>query len=451
MSDILKTGNIVKSEWNEYQVIRNLGEGGQGNVYLVKDVSKMYALKWYNQKSATPEQYKALEELIEIGIPHETYIWPLEIVEDESENNFGYVMPLIDEKKYQKLSYFFSGEIKVDDPKIIIDACLKMTSAFYELHAKGMCYRDISFGNLFVNFETGDVKICDNDNVTLDHLSAKEDIWGTGGFMAPELVRGDKAPSTETDLYSLSVVIFRMLHLQHPLEGQREYDIAITTYETDRQLYGENPIFIFDPIDETNRPVKGHKDIAMAYWQMYPNWFREVMIKAFTTGLHHPEERIRESKWIDYLSQLRGQLTYCYHCGESLYYDQDNIGDLKCPHCHKAIKILSPRMKIGKNVVMLNYDTLLMANQIYPKNMLAFDEVVGKVEVHPQHPEIWGLRNCSDQEWFYSTEEDEVRRISKNGVVPLKQNRQINFGEAVGQVRLSQEVKKTQNQSSEEA
>ena len=40
--------------------------------------------------------------------------------------------------------------------------------------------------------------------------------------MAPEIVRGQAKASTETDLFSLAVLLFYMLFMHHPLEGARE-------------------------------------------------------------------------------------------------------------------------------------------------------------------------------------------------------------------------------------
>ena len=39
---------------------------------------------------------------------------------------------------------------------------------FFRLHAEGLCYRDINFGNIFFNPVTGDVRIGDTDNVDVN-------------------------------------------------------------------------------------------------------------------------------------------------------------------------------------------------------------------------------------------------------------------------------------------
>ena len=54
------------------------------------------------------------------------------------------------------------------------------------LHLNGYCYRDISSGNM-VDPDTGDVLICDNDNVGINRQSDSQ-VDGTYEFMAPEVI-----------------------------------------------------------------------------------------------------------------------------------------------------------------------------------------------------------------------------------------------------------------------
>lgn len=436
MSDVLLSGDYVSNGERKLRVLKELGGGGQGNVYLVTDNGEQFALKWYNKQSSTPEQYHAIEMLVEKGAPSEKFVWPLAIVEGESKDNFGYIMPLIDTKRFTKLSHYFSGEIKAKKFEPLIDACIRMAHGFNELHLTGLCYRDISFGNLFVDFETGEVKICDNDNVTFDNLTSSEDIWGTHGFMAPEVVRGEKPPSSQTDLFSLSVVLFRMLHLQHPLQGQKEYDIDIVDYDALAELYGHNPIFIYDPIDETNRPVKGKKDMADAYWPYYPSFIKDRFIEAFTKGLHDPNQRIVESIWVKEFSTLRASLMYCYSCGEQLFYDKMRLNHAdKCPKCGKLVDTLPPRMKIGDKILMLNHDTTLYNSQISNLDPMDYEEPYLKVEVHPRHPEVWGLKNLSDEVWRYEGKDEVIKEVFKEGIIPIKDGLEIYFGNQLGQLK----------------
>ena len=102
-------------------------------------------------------------------------------------------------------------------------------------------------GNVFFDPDTGDVLICDNDNVSYN--SAPSGIYGTPRFMAPEIVNGKAKPSTNTDLFSLAVLLFYMFMLNHPLEGKLEAEIKCMDYLAMNRLYGEHPVFIFDPKD----------------------------------------------------------------------------------------------------------------------------------------------------------------------------------------------------------
>jgi serine/threonine protein kinase len=437
---LLKKGDLLTSTLEHYTVVKPLGEGGQGEVYLVHAESGDYAVKWFYKSMATEAQYHAIESLVEQGAPSEQFIWPMAIVENHSEDQFGYVMPLIDSRYYQKLTRFFSGELTFKSYEKLIEACMQMVQSFYTLHLSGLCYRDISFGNLFVNFKTGDVRICDNDNVTYDHLKSVEDNWGTYGFMAPEVIVGEAPPSTATDLFALSVVLFRMLYRQHPLQGRREYEIDILDEAAFMSLYGTRPIYIFDPIDVTNRPVKGVQDIAEFYRGILPQAVNDAFERAFTNGIKVPEERLRESEWMKLLTTVKYSITYCLNCGKQVFYDASVIRDKKevsaCVHCGKPAMRLPVRMKVGEQIIVLNYDSTLMMDVLTPLDMTAYQMPFASIVQHPRHPEIWGLKNHSELIWQYTTQEGDTRTIEKNGVVPLRHGMMINFGDSMGVVRF---------------
>ncbi len=61
--------------------------------------------------------------------------------------------------------------------------------------------------------------ICDNDNVS--EYGDNSGIAGKCRYMAPEVVRHEAKPSIHTDRFSLAVVLYKMLFVEHPLEGKR--------------------------------------------------------------------------------------------------------------------------------------------------------------------------------------------------------------------------------------
>jgi serine/threonine protein kinase len=58
-------------------------------------------------------------------------------------------------------------------------------------------------------------------------LASALGIRGTDRFMAPEIVRGEALPSVKTDPYSLSVLLFYLLMVHHPLAGRRPITAGI--------------------------------------------------------------------------------------------------------------------------------------------------------------------------------------------------------------------------------
>lgn len=445
MSDLLKIGTTILSEGVPYKIVDELGSGGQGTVYKVSDESSLYALKWYNRQSSTPEQYRAIEALIEKGAPNERFVWPIAMAEGNTSENFGYLMPLVDVKRFTKLSHYFGSEMGVRRYEPIITACIQMAHSFYDLHLSGLCYRDISFGNIFIDFNTGDVQICDNDNVAFDNLTESEENWGTQGFMAPEIILGEKPPSSLSDLFSLSVVLFRMLHFQHPLQGKREYEIEIADFEALMDLYGKHPVFIYDQHDDSNRPVKGKKDMADYFWPFYPESIRSRFVEAFTVGLTNPELRVRESIWIKELALLKSALMYCYSCGNQVFYRRECLnGNFTCPHCHKEIGYLPPRLKVGNRILLLNHDTVLYENQIFESNLMDYDKKFLKVEVHPVHEKFWGIRNLTETAWRVVGNEGNEKLIKTDEVLTMVEGLNIDFGTALGSIKLGTNRRKPQ-------
>ncbi len=156
--------------------------------------------------------------------------------------------------------------------------------------------------------------ICDNDNVSFDN-SKPGGVLGTPGFMAPEIVRGEKRPSKDTDRYSLSVLLFYLFMVNHPLEGKLEASIRCMDMAARVKLYGTEPVFIFDPNNKTNRPVKGIHDNATIYWPLYPEKLRQMFTKAFTVGLNEPSKRITEPFYLFMVNHpLEGKLEASIRC-----------------------------------------------------------------------------------------------------------------------------------------
>ena len=220
MDGQLKVGTMMTSECgNVYKVIKMLGAGGQGEVYDVVCNNDHFAMKWYFKHTATPDQKKILNKLVEKGKPDESFLWPEDLIFPEDSKTFGYIMPMRP-KEYKSIIDLMKRRV---NPSFysLSRAAFNLTKGYQKLHSMGYQYRDISFGNVFFNPDNGDVQICDNDNVTPNGVK-EGGVYGTPRFMAPEIVRGEEKPSRNTDRFSLAVLLFYMFMVNHPLEGAEE-------------------------------------------------------------------------------------------------------------------------------------------------------------------------------------------------------------------------------------
>jgi eukaryotic-like serine/threonine-protein kinase len=442
MSDLLKIGQTVHTQSSNIPCIveQFLGGGGQGEVYRANLGGQQVALKWYfpHALKADPYQISRLEAAIESGAPNDRFLWPIDLVSNPRIDGFGYIMALR-QPQYKTLVDLMKGRLK---PKFksLATAGFQLADSFLQLHSRGLCYCDISFGNVFFNPDTGDILICDNDNVSTN--GAEVSIGGTQRFMAPEIVTGQARPSTQTDLYSLAVLLFYMLFIHHPLEGKKEAGIRCLDAPAMNMLYGSGATFIFDPQDLSNEPMPGYHDNALMFWPIYPQFLRDLFTKAFTNGIKDCQNgRVRESEWRGAMIRLRDSIVYCPHCGQENFYDPDVLKQTDgkmtpccAPDCKKDIR-LPPRIRIDKNIVMLNHDTKLFPHHINDP-LFDFSAPIAEVSRHPTDPNLWGIKNLSNEKWVCTNIAGELKEVEPGRSIPMAEGTKINFGRAEGEIRV---------------
>lgn len=417
------------------EVLKFLGGGGQGEVYAAVAGGKQVALKWYYPASATTAQRRALETLAARGAPSANFLWPVELASAPGVADFGYIMSLR-EPRYKSIVDMMKRRIEPSF-RSLATVGLELSHSFLQLHARGLCYRDISFGNAFFDPATGEVLICDNDNVAVDS-HAQGGVYGTPRFMAPEIVRGEAAPSSQTDLFSLSVLLFYMFMMHHPLEGKRELAIKCLDLPAMRKLYGTEPLFIFDPADDSNAPDPALQKNALVFWTIYPKFLRELFTRAFTEGIRDPlHGRVRESNWRAVMVRLRDSIIYCGHCKAENFYDADTLtstgGASSCWSCRRQLHP-PPRLRIARSEVMLNHNAHLFPHHVDDERKYDFTEPLATVTRHPTEPNVWGLKNLSRHNWSATNRRGEVRDVGPGRSVALALGTRINFGRAEGEI-----------------
>lgn len=432
ITGMLKPGlKLIGESGISYEVIKMLGSGGQGEVYEIDTPSGKKALKWYYKQTSTPEQKNTIMNLIQEGSPSRNFLWPSDMISSSSNETFGYVMDLRP-KEYRNIPDLLNRKVEPNFEKLFL-AVYNLTKEYNLLHQKGYSYKDISEQNVFFKPYTGEVLICDNDNVSVNGMK-DSGVYGTMRFMAPEIVRGEATPSRNTDLYSLAVLIFNMLFISHPLEGKNEAKIHALDDKANIMLFGKNPIFIFDPDNADNRPVSGIHDNAIIYWNLYPNFLKELFVKAFTDGVKDPTKRIVERTWMDASIRLLDSIMICPNCGAEVFFDEhrEQSGlNHECWNCKSILKAPS-QIKIGRHRILLNLSSTVKAHHLYGDYDL--ETIVASVTQNPNNPGKWGLKNESNENWTYIRADGTQSLLPPGRTAALAIGAKINFGPITGEI-----------------
>ena len=416
----LSLGHVIKTKgFRSVKVLERLGEGGQGIVYKVDYNGKPMALKWYfKSKLKNPDMfYDNIKNNIDHGRPTGAFLWPEDITEWEG-GTFGYVMPLRP-PEYGDFSGYLLAKKKFASLHALAGAALNIVEGFAALHRAGYNYQDLNDGNFFVNFNTGDVLICDNDNV-MGH-GFNSGIKGKCRYMAPEVVLG-KMPDRQTDRFSLAVILFLLLFGNHPLEGKATNPPCMTE-ELETKYYGSDPVFIFDPVNKSNIPIQGIHKSAIAKWPLFPQYIRDAFIKDFgSEQLRARVPRMMEKEWLEIFIRLRSEIIQC-GCGREIF--ADPVNGAGCG-CGKKINIPA-YLKFAKINVPL-YPTVNLYACHTVNDSEDFRTKTAEVIVSRNNPAHMGLRNLSDITWYATGADGKSVPAGKNEVVRIADKLIINFG-----------------------
>lgn len=395
-------------------VVKYLAGGGQGDVYVVDFAGEKKALKWYKPNAVkNPKKfYENLERNARKGSPAPAFLWPITATE-EYEGSFGYVMDLRPDGYYE-LCDFMLAKVKFSTFKAATEACIQIVNAFRILHNSGYCYQDMNDGNFFIDPKTGEVLICDNDNASPNGLDTF--IIGTPRYMAPEVVLAKAKPNTQTDRFSLSVVLFMILCMNHPLEGKR-WTVPCLTPELERALYGSDPVFLYDPNNKENRPVKGIHNNVMKRWDYMPPYIKEAFLKAFSKeAMENPAKRLRELDWMKVLVRFQNDIVRCPHCQNEVFII--NAANTACDGCGRP-------MKIQHTLKLPDYNmTAARGGRVYRCQLGLCDanealNRIGTIVAKNDEPDVLGFLNATDTTLIAITPSGKMKQVPPGQVVPL--------------------------------
>lgn len=444
----LSIGQQVELEYGDKATVTSvIGSGGQGTVYAVEYNGRKWALKWYDvTKMKDPVGFRDnIKRNIQDGAPSNKFLWPQYLTADAEDGTFGYLMDLKPDSFDAFTDILNTYKLKIDpltgqsvripvrfaNLRCMVTAAINISNAFRQLHRAGKSYQDLNDGGFFINTETGGVLVCDCDNIAPD--GANFGIGGKPGYMAPEVVRGLAKPDTQTDKYSLAVVLFKLLFRGDPLEGQKVVKDVCLTEALELKHYGADALFVYDPVDASNRPVRGIHDNVIKFWKMYPEYIKELFVKSFTDGIKDPNKRIIENEWQKAFIRLRSEIIFC-PCGRTNYADmfvKDDARTYRCPKCGMTFATMS--FSNRENRMPLYIGTKFYECEIDPDSE-DYTAVAGELVENKLKPGVLGIKNSSELTWKVRMPDGQIHDVAPGKGCPIWQDLEINFGKVTAKL-----------------
>ncbi len=260
--DATNDGALVPDAIGPYRILRVLGEGGMGTVYLAEQDSprRPVALKVIRAGFATDEVRRRFQLEIEalgwLQHPGIARIY-----------SAGTTSPVSGAQPYFAMEYVAGkplpayvaqlpgrpGEGGAERPRL--ELFIRICDAVAHAHQQGIIHRDLKPNNILVE-DSGQPKIVDfgvarltDSDISATRQTDAGQLIGTLAYMSPEQALGDPAAlDTRSDVYALGVILYQLLAGRLPYDINR-YAIA----EAVRVIREEDP----RPLSSINRSFRG--------------------------------------------------------------------------------------------------------------------------------------------------------------------------------------------------
>jgi serine/threonine protein kinase len=207
---------------SHYQILEKLGGGGMGVVYKAIDtrLNRTVALKFLPPDLTRDQEAidRFINEAQAASALDHTNICTIHEIGETEEGQMFIVMAYYEGETLQQKRE--SSKLQVADA---IDIVEQAARGLERAHEAGITHRDIKPSNLIIT-PRGEVKIIDFGLAKLagqSRLTKSGSTPGTVAYMSPEQVQG-KPVDHRTDIWSLGVVLYEMLHARLPFEGEGE-------------------------------------------------------------------------------------------------------------------------------------------------------------------------------------------------------------------------------------
>ncbi|MEM6364069.1 MAG: serine/threonine-protein kinase [Planctomycetota bacterium] len=206
-----------------YKLLRPLGKGGMGMVYLGEHhvMKRQMALKIMPPNTVDNkrriERFKE-EARASAQIDHPNVVQAIDF--NESGGKFYIVMEYVDGIDLHQ-AVVSDGVMSID---AAIDAIYQAAQGLSQAHERGIVHRDIKPSNLMLRSD-GVVKVSDMGlaRVGYQEIAVKGEktrLTGTADFIAPEQALNSKTVDARADIYSLGCTLYFLLAGRPPYSGK---------------------------------------------------------------------------------------------------------------------------------------------------------------------------------------------------------------------------------------
>lgn len=218
---------MIGATLSNYSIVRLLGEGGMGAVYLAKDLTlqRDVAVKIISPELArNPELMNRfrVEAIAQARLNHPNIV---SIYAFSQERDVYFIVMEYIEGKTLKALIKEGGRLK---PDMALGAVSQILDALRYAHSLGVVHRDIKPANIFVTHD-GRAKIGDFGIAKVQGLEGLTRVGATVGtplYSSPEQILG-RAVDGRADLYSLGVSLYEMVTGRPPFQSAVGSDYEI--------------------------------------------------------------------------------------------------------------------------------------------------------------------------------------------------------------------------------
>ncbi len=215
----------------DYRILRRIGQGGMGQVYLAEQMSlkRNVALKILRgDLAANPsslQRFKAEAEAV-AKVTHANIV---QVYACGDADGFHYIALEYVEGRNLKEYITRKGPPKL---AVALSIMRQMAAGLQRASEAGIIHRDVKPENILLTAK-GEVKVADfglSRSLIAEqqplNLTQSGVIMGTPLYMSPEQVQG-KPLDSRTDVYSLGVTCYFMLTGKPPFDGSSPFDVAM--------------------------------------------------------------------------------------------------------------------------------------------------------------------------------------------------------------------------------